>query len=45
MQHIVKVPSAELLSALELFIAKYKVMQLLKINVLKWGNVQGCLVT
>lgn len=44
-QHIVKVSSTELLSALTLFIAKYKVRQLLKINVLKWGSVQGCLVT
>lgn len=45
MQHIVKVSTTKLLSALELFIMKYKVRQLLKINVLKWGSVQGCLVT
>lgn len=45
MQHIVKVSSTELLSALELLIAKYKVRQLLKINVLKRCSSQGCLVT
>lgn len=39
MQHIVKVSTSKLLSALELFNVKYKVRQLLKINVLKRGGV------
>lgn len=38
MQHIVKVSTTERLSAPELFNVKYKVRQLLKINVLKWGE-------
>lgn len=37
-QHIVKVSTTALLSAPELLNAKYKVRQLLKINVLKWGE-------
>lgn len=36
-QHIVKFHTAALLSAPELLNANYKVRQLLKINVLKWG--------